>query len=786
MSVDPHGKQTAQQGDKAAPPHCWWRRLAYRVAVVVAPLLFCCVSSLRAQEPAQFVGGAACFSCHQTEAALWKTSHHAKAMQPATSDTVLGAFNNTGHSQDGITTSFSHSDGRYAVRTEGADGKLHDYEIAYTFGVYPLQQYLIAFPGGRFQSLGIAWDTRSQDKGGQRWFDLYPDRKLSPGDPVHWTGRDQTWNYQCAFCHSTNLTKNYDLSTNSYATTWTDVSVSCEACHGPGSRHVAWANAGKPPQSGADPIGLTISLKPTDRGRWEMNPETGIARRTEKLTSMEIDACAACHARRKPITETPQPGASFLDSYLPALLDPGMYYPDGQIDGEVYEYGSFLQSRMFRAGVTCSNCHEPHGATLRAEGNNLCAQCHMPAKFDVPEHNHHQAGSVGAQCVNCHMVTRTYMIVDDRRDHSIRVPRPDLSVAIGAPNACSQCHRDRSAQWAANRVAEWYPHGHQTTPHYGTALQAGLTGETGAERKLDTLILDHDQPGIARATALSLLPRYASSASAPAIAAAIADSDPLVRSSAPRALSRTASPATVQAALSLLHDPIRAVRVEAARALSGMPPQMMSPDQRSAFAAANEELVAADLVDADRPEAHLNLGLLHTRQEQPTDAATEYQTALRLDPNFVPALMNLADLDRMRGMDVQGAELLRKAMSIEPGNADVTHSLGLLLVRQHNYAEALSLLRRAAELAPDNVRYGYVYAIALNSMGSPEQSRALLERIHRQHPADREVLIALIASARTAGDFPAALSHARELAELDPGDPQVRTLLLDLEKQPSH
>jgi predicted CXXCH cytochrome family protein len=786
MSLGQRDARSIQEGVTVLSALAWWRQHVRDAVTVVTLLASTCVLSARAEEPAIFVGGAACSTCHQAEAALWKTSHHAKAMQPASSDTMLGAFNNAEQSQNGTKTSFSRSGENYMVHTEGADGRAHDYEIGYTFGVYPLQQYLIAFPGGRYQALGVAWDSRAQDKGGQRWFHLYPDQKLFPGDPVHWTGRDQTWNYMCASCHSTNLEKNYDLSHNSYATTWTDVDVSCEACHGPGSRHLAWAQAGKPPLSYADRMGLTVWLKPTDQGQWEMNPGTGIARRTEKLASMEIDTCASCHARRKEITKAAQSGASFLDSYLPALLEPGLYHADGQIDGEVFEYGSFVQSRMYRAGVTCSNCHEPHSATLRAEGNNLCAQCHMPAKFDVPEHHHHQVGSPGAQCVNCHMATKTYMMVDDRRDHSFRVPRPDLTVSIGAPNACNQCHRDQSAHWAASTAVEWFPKGRQTVPHYGAALHAGRVGGTGAERQLDILILDQDQPGIARATALALLPRVASSASAQAIAAAAADPDPLVRAAAPRALSSNASPATVQAALSLLRDPVRAVRVEAARALSRVAPQALPSEQRSAFAGAYEELVASELADEDRPEAHLNLGLLDTRQTRPADAEVEYKTALRLDPKFVPALMNLADLDRMRGMDAQGAELLRKAMSVEPKNADVMHSLALFLVRQHNYADAVPLLRQAAELAPDNVRYAYVYAIALNSTGAPEQSRALLERIHRQHPADRDVLIALITGARGAGDLSSALSLAQELAELDPADPQVRMLLLDLQNQRNH
>jgi predicted CXXCH cytochrome family protein len=674
------------------------------------------------------------------------------------------------------------------VRTDGPDGALHDYPIAYTFGVYPLQQYLIAFPGGRLQALGIAWDSRPKDQGGQRWFHLYPGQQLKPGDPLHWTGHDQTWNYQCADCHSTNLKKNYDLAANTYATSWSDLDVACEACHGPGSRHVAWAQAhgqgGTYPSGGDAPrMGLTNWLKPTDNGHWEMNPETGVAKRSEKLASTELETCAACHSRRKVIAKNPMPGEPYLDGYLPALLEPGLYHADGQIDGEVYEYGSFLQSRMHAAGVTCSNCHDPHSAKLRAEGNALCAQCHLPAKFDVAAHHHHQPGSTGAQCVNCHMPTKYYMVVDARRDHSIRVPRPDLSVSLGTPNACTQCHADRPAQWAAETVGGWFPQGRQTTPHYGTALHAGRIGAADAEQQLDRLILDRSQPAIARASALPLLTPYASTALEPAIKAAIADPDPLVRMGAPRVLPGSAPPRFADAATPPLSDPVRAVRIEAARALAGTDLLRLTPEQQTALVKATAELVAAEMLDADQPEAHLNLGLLDLRRRQPTEAEAEYRTALRLDPNFVPALVNLADLDRARGRDDEGAELLRKAAAIEPDNADVRYALGLYLVRKRDYPGALDLLRRAHELMPDNARYAYVYAVALNSSGAAGEALALLEQTHRQHPVDRDVLMALVSMARDNGDFAAALRHARELLTLDPGNTQLQALVSELEKK---
>jgi len=759
-----------------------------QAVLVVAVLLTLPLVAAAADQPAAFVGAQTCVGCHTAQFEAWKGSHHALAMQPAETAAVLGDFSDASLEHSGVTTSFFRNGDKFMVRTDGPDGALHDYPIAYTFGVYPLQQYLVAFPGGRQQALGIAWDSRPKDQGGQRWFHLYPGQQLKPGDPLHWTGRDQTWNYQCAGCHSTNLKKNYDLAASSYATSWTDLDVACEACHGPGSRHVAWARAhgeGGGYSSGGDAsrMGLTNWLKPTDGGHWEMNPETGIARRTEELASNELDTCAACHSRRKVIANNPAPGEPYLDAYLPALLEPGLYHADGQIDGEVYEYGSFLQSRMHAAGVTCSNCHNPHSAKLRAEGNALCAQCHLPEKFDVADHHHHRPGSIVAQCVNCHMPTKNYMVVDARRDHSIRVPRPDLSVSLGTPNACTQCHADRPAQWAAETVAGWYPKGRQTTAHYGTALHAGRVGAADAEQQLDRLILDRSQSAIARASALPLLTPYASPASEPAIKAAIADPDPLVRMAAPRALPGSVPPRFVHAAVPLLSDPVRAVRIEAARALAGTDLLALTPEQQTALVKATAELVAAEMVDADRPEAHLNLGLLDLRRRQLDEAEAEYRTALRLNPNFVPALVNLADLDRARGRDDEGAELLRKAAAIEPDNADVQYALGLYLVRKHDYTEALDLLRRTHELMPDNARYAYVYAVALNSSGAAGEALALLEEAHNKHPADRSVLTALVSIARDTGDFAAALRHARELLVLDPDNAQLQALVAELEQK---
>lgn len=694
-------------------------------------------------------------------------------MQPPTAATVLGDFDNASLTHFGVTTTFRRQDGGFIVRTDGADGTIRDFEVVHTFGIYPLQQYLIAGPGGRLQVLGIAWDSRPSSQGGQRWFHLYPDQALAPGERLHWTGRDQTWNTMCADCHTTALRRGYDAATDAYTTTWQESGAGCESCHGPGAGHVGWARA---PTS--DPAkGLAVSLRATDGGVWEMTPDTGIARRSRALISRELDACAGCHSRRKMLRDDPSPALPFLDTAIPSLLTPGLYHADGQVDGEVFEWGSFVQSRMHRAGVVCSNCHEPHGLGLRAEGNAVCAQCHAPERFETATHHHHAEGGAGAQCAACHMPSKLFMGVDRRHDHSFRIPRPDLSVAIGVPNACTSCHSDRPASWAAETVAAWFPAGRHAGPHFGLALEAGRRGAADAEPRLNALIRDRTQPAIARATALGLLAPLFATSSAGAVRAAANDADPLVRMAAPGAVPADALPSLRPALWPLLADPVRAVRVEAARALAATDPARLSPAQRATFEAAFAELLVAEQVDADRPETQINLGLLWLARRDLPAAEAAYRTALRQDPGFAPALVNLADLQRQRGRETEAIALLGEALARDPANADALYALGLAQVRTGARAAALETLRRAAEQAPGSARNAMTYALALREAGRGEEARSVLERTHQAHPADRDTLLALVAFARADGDSAAWNRHARALMALDPANPEYRRLL---------
>ena len=731
------------------------------------------------QYRASYVSSGACAACHVEAHAAWAGTDHQRAWQIPSPQTVLGDFADARFEHFGATTTFHRRGEAFVVRTAGADGVEADFEVVGVVGVAPLQQYLIELGGGRLQSLSVCWDTRPAAAGGQRWFHLYPNEAIPHDDVLHWTGSLQRFNSMCAECHATDLRKGYDQTTGNYATTSAELGVGCEACHGPGGTHVRWATRGEP-WGPASSKGFYIAQR--EPGAWvRAAGEPTAHREPPRRGHAELDACAHCHARRTPLVDAPQPGAPFLDGHLPALLDEGLYHVDGQIRDEVYEYGSFLQSRMHAAGVTCSDCHEPHTQRLRAEGNALCAQCHDPATFDVPAHHHHAAASTGAKCVDCHMPVRTYMVVDPRRDHSLRVPRPDLGVALGVPDACTACHADRDAKWAAAAVTEWRGAA-APRPHFATALAAGRAGGAPAAAALRALASDPQHPAIARATALAMLGTLAAPVDGALIRPLAAGADPLLRYGAMRALEAVPPATRVELAAAGLRDAVRTVRIEAARQLADVPDAALAPDVRTARAAARGERMTFLAANAEWPWAHLDHGLMLQAEGDPVGAAAEYAHALRLDPAFVPAISNLADLHRAQGRDADAEAELRRGLRHAPDAAAVHHALGLALVRLRRGEEALRALQRATELAPADVRFAYVFAVALHSGGDTARAVAVLERTHARHPGDFDVLMALATFERDRGARAIARQWAERLLALAPDDPGVQALVAGLRR----
>lgn len=693
--------------------------------------------------PARFVGSAACAVCHPGETDRWRGSHHDLALQGADPSSVLGRFDGTEITHFGVPTTFRLEAGRPVVRTEGPDGALEDFEITETFGVDPLQQYLVALPGGRKQALAWAFDTRPSTEGGQRWFHLHPEERIAPGDPLHWTGVGGNWNHQCAECHSTQVKKGYDAATHTYATTYAEPDVGCEACHGPGSEHLAWEQRATEAvgTKDVDPTkGLVFRIGAGDGATWTRAPGQAIARRSVKRTSQaELETCARCHSRRSVLSEQYVHGRSLLDTHRPALLDEGLYFADGQIQDEVFEYGSFLQSRMHAQGVACSDCHDPHSLRLREEGNALCGRCHAPEVFDAKTHHHHEPGSVAARCVSCHAPTRTYMQVDARHDHSFRVPRPDLSEGTGSPNACTGCHPKKSPRWAADAITRWRGPGVPPRAHFGSAIHAGRTGAENAESVLLALALDESEPVIARATAIRLLGAFLTPRSLPAVERALASEEPLLRLAAAGAAEALPPEERLARLRPLLRDPVLAVRLEVVEPLASVPASLWNPADRATLADVLTEYRAAQKRSEDQPEGQLNLGNLHALLGEPDAALARYDTAIRLAPYAIPAYVNRADLLRSIGREAEAEASLREALARAPEDADVQYALGLSLVRQKRMSEAVEVLGRAATLAPERSRYAVAYALVLQAEGEGARAADVLQAAHARRPGDPEL-----------------------------------------------
>ena len=723
-----------------------------------------------------FAGVAACRSCHEGAYQAWLGSHHDLAMQAATPDTVLGDFDDATFTYNGVTSTFFRRADRFWVRTDGEDGELTEFPVEFVFGVDPLQQYLLPLSRGRLQALSIAWDARPAEQGGQRWYHLYPDESVDFRDPLHWTGPYQNWNTRCAECHSTDLRKNYNAADRSFDTRYAELNVACEACHGPGEQHLELVAAGK---SASTPhAGFPLSL--AQRGEWAFAEGASIAHRRQPLESRtQIDNCARCHARRGNLGDYHY-GADLLDTHRLTLPRSPLYYHDGQILDEVYVYGSFVQSKMHQAGVVCSNCHEPHGLELRAEGNGVCAQCHRPTVYDTPDHHHHPQGSGGAQCANCHMPETTYMGVDPRRDHSMRVPRPDLSVAIGTPNACTQCHVDQTPQWAEAALGDWGVTFPDTASHPARSFQGASLGDRRAVPQLARLAADPEAAPIWRATAMATLGQFGGRDTLQTATQILYDDDPLLRMGTIRGLEFLPLHQRLQLLRPLFEDQVTAVRMEVASSLAGVPLDQVPEPDRIALSRLFREYTDIQRQHADMPSSQLQLGVFNTARGDLPAAEIAYREALALNPQLIPAWLNLADLLRTQQREEEARQALQQALAVAPESGDALHALGLLETRTGNTAQALDYLGRAAAVEAGSTRHRFVYAIALHDLGKPRQAVQQLQALLRQAPGNEEVLLALANYSAELGQREKARYYAEALVRLAPGNRAYQQLYQQL------
>jgi Flp pilus assembly protein TadD/ssDNA-binding Zn-finger/Zn-ribbon topoisomerase 1 len=789
-----------------------WRRL-FPAFLLIASILLICGSLVFADwwtvlAPSElqptYVGRQTCVECHAGEHSQWQGSHHDLAMDNATPESVLGNFNDAEFTHHGITSRMYRDGGRYMIRTEGPSGNLEDFEVKYVFGVTPLQQYMVEFDRtpempanevARLQVLRISWDTLKK-----QWFYQPPpdvDGKLEPDDPLHWTGIMQRWNTTCAECHSTNLEKNFDVANRSYHTTFSEIDVSCEACHGPGGAHV--------------------KLAKSKWLFWDRKHGYGLPNLKSKDPLVEIETCATCHSRRRVVQQGFLPGSDYHDFYSNELLQPLTYHCDGQIRDEVFDYGSFIQSKMYHKGIRCTDCHDPHTAKLKHEGNKVCTSCHQhPAgKYDSPAHHNHRVDSAGAQCVECHMPATTYMVVDPRRDHSLRVPRPDLSVRLGTPNACTGCHieterisskkrdsltqyadwlrlaeagdqeiareLDRVNEWAAEAVVEWYGPKQPELPDYAGVLKAAWEGDPNSLDDLVSVALNRRLSAMVRASAAVQLAQFPTRETIETSRKLLNDPDPQIRATAIANLQMAPHEILIEDLPPLLNDPVRLVRTEAARTLSAAPLSELDGLQRQAFRTAFEEFKAGVLVNDDRAGAWLTVGIIHENLGEDEKAIVAYQTAIQVEPNVTGPRSNLAALfDRI----AEGREREAQQATYQ---GDRARGVAALEVAAEHRAKSdelrqaeLPLLRRDVSLAPEIASLQYRYGMALYLQGDANAAEVALRRAVALEPTTPEFVLGLALFFQKVGKWPEALDYVDRLRKLRPEDATYRQLAREI------
>lgn len=752
---------------------------------------------------ATYVGRQSCIPCHEKEVQAWTGSHHDLAMDRATPQTVLGDFDNAEFTQFGITSRMYRSGEKFMIRTEGPDGRMQDFEIKYVFGVTPLQNYMVEFDRtpdmregeiGRLQVLRVTWDTRRKE-----WFYLAPPdvaEKLSPDDELHWTRIGQCWNHMCADCHSTNLQKNYDLATGRYRTTFSEIDVSCETCHGPASLHV--------------------ELSRQRIFFWDRKRGYGLPSLKSSDARVQIHSCAPCHSRRRLVYPGYRPGEDYYDYYANELLQAETYHADGQILDEVYEFASFLQSKMYHKGIRCTDCHDPHTLRLKHGLNLVCTSCHQhPAgKYDVVAHHRHNVGSSATLCVECHMRATSYMAVDPRRDHSFRNPRPDLSVQLGTPNACSGCHLEQAQlapekaaqfkeyadwltaarrgdaevrkalarvdRWSAERFREWYGEKEDAKTHFSHTLAAAHRGEPSAEKQLIALVKDRRLPAVVRATGLLELEQFSSPQVADACAELLQDPDPQVRMGAIANQRMRPGEALVKLVAPALADPIRAVRTEAGRVLARVPASLLRGSERRLLEAALREYEEGLLATGERAAAHLTLALLYEDVGDAERARKAYATAIRVEPQVSGPRTNLAALlDRLADEEEQRGGAPSPAEAAPPAEQAGAYRQEASRLRK----EELELLARDARLAPHAAAIQYRYGLSLYLHGRLAEAEQALRKAAELAPNTPDFVLALALLCQKQQRLGEAVQLVRRLVALRPSEPTYRQLLEDLLQQ---
>lgn len=700
---------------------------------------------------AQYAGSQTCRECHADQFTKWQGSHHGLAERNPDPKLDDPAFVPTRSFTHGTQTTETRKNGSdYELVSLGFDNKITPYRVERVIGHDPLRQFLVSGGNGRLQAMEACLDPKKNE-----WFNVYGSEDRKPGEWGHWTGRGMVWNQMCATCHNTRLRKNYDAKTDGYHTTMAEMSVSCESCHGPMKSHNAWQHAN--PGVKGDP---TLTKMSRDQ---------------------HIENCAGCHALRGEVTGDFVPGESFWDHYRLTITDQSdLFYPDGQIRGENYEYSSFLSSRMHNAGVRCMDCHDMHSMKTVLPGNQLCMRCHTPGGFPnappiMPEaHSFHQTASTGNQCVNCHMPQTVYMQRHPRHDHAFTIPDPLLTQQFGIPNACNKCHTDKTTDWTLEATQKWWgPKMDRKTRTRATLIAKARQGDEESRHGLVDLLSSDEIPHW-KASAILLLDRWIDQPSVQtAVTAQLQHAHPLVRESAIRTLESMLQSGSIRSTIEpLLNDPVRSVRVSAAWALR---------ESLNLDSASGKDLQHMLHWNADQPSGQMQLAQFEFARRNIPSAIQHMETAIRWDPNSPPFHHDLAMMYSTTGQTQLSIAKLRDTLKLAPNHAQYHYELGLALSETGDMPAVIASLQEATRLDPTLSRAWYNLGLAKKSQGDIPGALDSLQRGELANPNDPGIPYAratILAQQNRRQEALAALDRALTISPNYPEAHQLRAALM--------
>ncbi len=643
----------------------------YLLPVLLLPWLWQSCSEKKtvsiADNNSTFVGSNQCLRCHSSESELWSDSHHFHSMEPASKESIKATFEEDSLTLDGVHYEFSKDTSGFFVTISEKNSEKKVHKIEYSFGYSPLQQYLVELPNGKLQNLRVSYDTQEK-----KWFHQYPGEVINHDDWLHWNNQSMNWNSMCSDCHSTQVKKNYNPEKETYQSTFSEVNVSCESCHGPASNHLNEANSGK------------------------FSSNKGFITRVDK--DNYINTCGRCHSRRSKLKDGHNFKEDYYDQYHLVDLDIEHYQPDGQINEEDFVLGSFLSSKMAHRGITCNDCHKPHSSELKLLENSLCLSCHADS-YNKPTHHFHQQSSTGSQCINCHMPGKTYMGNDFRRDHSFRVPRPDQSVKYGTTNSCTQCHSEKDNQWAADFL-ERRNNGNYPKHFSDLLLYARANHDINSYL---TLISDTSYPIISRATAVGELKNYeVSNWVDQAREISSTNPSPLMRSMVQKAIFNQVTPQTKDIIANGLKDTSRSVRIIAYRNALKLPKA-----ERINLIKSNNSIEYEDYLryNADFKEGRNQWAEWFVSHEKNNEAILKYKTSLEIDSNQRDPYINLAILNSQEKNNKQSLGILSLYIKRFPNDDYGYYLLGILNIEEGNHTLGIENLKTAIELNPNDEKY---------------------------------------------------------------------------------